>query len=83
MNKRQPAIPERSSSLINANSQFDLKVIKTRKVSAMTTGSETSSVSTWKIKFMKYLLISNNLPDSEKHVQMTRVKLPNTSEISN
>lgn len=45
MNKRQPAIPERSSSLINANSQFDLKEIKTRKVSAMTTRSESSSVS--------------------------------------
>lgn len=45
MNKRQPAIPERSSSLINANSQFGLKEIKTRKVSAMTTRSESSSIS--------------------------------------
>lgn len=45
MNKRQPAVPERSSSLINANSQFDPKEIKTRKVSAMTTRSESSSVS--------------------------------------
>ena len=45
MSEKQPAIPERSSSLINANSQFDLKQIKTRQVSAMTTRAESSSVS--------------------------------------
>ena len=45
MSEKQPAIPERSSSLINANSQFDLKQIKTRQVSALTTRSESSSVS--------------------------------------
>lgn len=45
MNKEQPAIPERSSSLINRNSQIDLTEIKARKVSAMTTRSVSSSVS--------------------------------------